>query len=304
LLREGFARLVIHSGIAAAIRSLAWRDRTAILLYHDPDPETLDAHLTYLKKLCDIVPLAELGKPSAGRRRAVITLDDGHARNAQLLPVFIKHGVRPTIYLCSSIVAQPRVHWWMHPAAAATDTEQLKRLPNAERLAALARLGYRQDADARPSGLSREDIEAMRPYVDFQSHTRFHPILTCCSAHELIDEIAGSKREIEALAGACCEHFAYPNGNYGEREVAALRAAGYTTGRTCDIGWNDERTDPYRLRTFDIDDSSSLTWLAAQLTGIPLFLRYLRMGGGMAGRKPQFATAESATKAVGGALGG
>jgi hypothetical protein len=38
----------------------------------------------------------------------------------------------------------------------------------------------------------------------------------------------------------------------------------------CDVGWNDERTDPFRLKAFDIPDDASVTWLAAQLTGIPL----------------------------------
>lgn len=313
LLRESFARVVIWTGVAAAVRRLLWRDRVAVLLYHDPKPATLDAHLSYLKTICDVVPLSELDKPGRGRPRAVITLDDGHAGNAALLPVFAKHGVRPTIFVCSGIVAKPRAHWWMHPAAAHADIERLKRLPNRARLRELAALGYREgepddgqadhgqagragatanvvlDAPAQvATGLSAEQIEAMRPYVDFQSHTRFHPILTRCDDRECEDEIVGSKREIERLSGNECVHFAYPNGNYGEREVRVLKAAGYRTARTCDVGWNDGRTDPFRLRAIDIHDDSSLAWFAAQLTGIPLFLRYMRQGGGFTGRKPQF----------------
>jgi hypothetical protein len=143
LLRESFSRLLIWTGAAAAVRRLFWRDRVAVLLYHDPQPETLDAHLTYLRRICDIVPLAEFDKPGRGRPRAVITLDDGHAGNGALLPVFAKHGVRPTIFICSGVVAQPRAHWWMHPAAAHADIERLKRLPNRERLRELSALGYR-----------------------------------------------------------------------------------------------------------------------------------------------------------------
>ena len=56
---------------------------------------------------------------------------------------------------------------------------------------------------------------------------------------------------MEQLTGAACEHFAYPNGDYGSREIATLEAAGYKTARTCDIGWNDHKTDPYRLKAFD-----------------------------------------------------
>lgn len=285
--REVFARSVLWTGIATVIRRLAWRDRVAILLYHDPLPHILDTHLTYLRGICDIVPITALYTPSNGRPRAVITLDDGLAGNAALLPVFRKHGVRPTMFICSSIVATRRQHWWLHPGAAMEGAERLKRLSNADRLKHMHQHGFRQDAEHGPSGLTVHDIEAMKPYVDFESHTRFHPILTRCSDEECMKEVQHSREEVEALIGAPCRHFAYPNGNYGEREIAFLKAAGYQTARTCDIGWNDGHTNPYRLKAFDIADGSSVTWLAAQLTGIPLFLRYLRKGS-WGGRKPQF----------------
>lgn len=291
LLREIFARIVVYCGIAKATRSLLWRDRVAFLLYHDPDPALLDKHLEYLKKICDIIPIGQANVPGRGRPRAVITLDDGHARNEQLLPVLIKHGVKPTIYLCSGIVGHARSYWWLDPATKNADLERLKRLTNRERLIELGARGYRQDGDTSPEyigGLNAAQLEAMRPYVDFQSHTRFHPILTRCDDQECVDEIAGSKREVEELLGGSCEHFAYTNGNYGPREVAALKQAGYKTARTCDVGWNDEHTDPFRLKAFELPDDASVSWLAANLTGIPLFLRHLRLGGNWKGYKPQF----------------
>jgi peptidoglycan/xylan/chitin deacetylase (PgdA/CDA1 family) len=269
---------------------MLWRDRVAVLLYHDPEPATLDSHLTYLKGICELVPLSDVNSPGRGRPRAVITLDDGHARNAELLPVFIKHGIRPTIFICSSIVAHSRQHWWLHPGVPTADIERLKRLSNVRRQTELSVMGFRQDEtayDGTGSGLTAEQIEEMRPCVDFQSHTRFHPILTHCDDRECYDEVLGSKREVEQLTGAACEHFAYPNGDYGSREIATLEAAGYKTARTCDIGWNDHKTDPYRLKAFDIPDNSSVEWFATHLTGIPLYLRYVRQGGGLMGRKPQ-----------------
>jgi peptidoglycan/xylan/chitin deacetylase (PgdA/CDA1 family) len=288
VLREAFAQFVIATGIARATRAMLWRDRVAILLYHDPDPVTLDQHLTYLRTICDLVSLDQLDMPGAGRPRAAITFDDGHAGNAQLLPVFIKHKVRPTIFLCSGIVGRPRRHWWLHPGARQAGIERLKRQTNVQRLAELEAYGYHQDRDDRASGLNTEQLVAMRPFVDFQSHTRFHPILTRCEDRECEDEIVTSKHEIEALIGTPCGHFAYPNGNYGAREINILKAAGYRTARTCDVGWNDPGSDPFRLRAIAIADDASTKWFAAQLTGIPLFLRYLRGGGGWTGRRRQF----------------
>ncbi|NVH77101.1 hypothetical protein FSB08_32445 [Paraburkholderia sp. JPY432] len=80
--------------------------------------------------------------------------------------------------------------------------------------------------ESRASGLSAEQVQAMRRYVDFESHIRFHPIPTRCDDAECREELLGSKKEIEEMLGRTRHHFAY-------------------------------------------------------------YLRYLRQGGGFAGRKPQ-----------------
>jgi peptidoglycan/xylan/chitin deacetylase (PgdA/CDA1 family) len=286
-LREIFGLFIVATGIARVMRVLLWRDRVAILTYHDPDPETLDQHLTYLRRICDVVQLDDLARPSTGRARAVITFDDGHAGNAELLPIFIKHKVRPTIFLCSGIVGRARRHWWLHPGAERAGIESLKTQTNSQRLATLERYGYRQNEDDETTGLSIDQLKAMHPFVDFQSHTRFHPILPRCEDDTCEDEIFNSTREIEVMLATPCEHFAYPNGNYGDREVRLLQAAGYKTARTCDVGWNDGQSDRFRLRSIVIADDASTGWFVAQLTGIPLFLRYFRGGGGWSGCQHQ-----------------
>ncbi|SAL83656.1 polysaccharide deacetylase [Caballeronia arvi] len=287
-LKKILARGITSFRVDVASRKLLWRDRVAVLLYHDPKPDTLDYHLTYLKSFCDVVPLAHVASPGSGRPRAAITLDDGAAGNADLLPVFIKHNVRPTIFLCSQIVGRPTMHWWLHPGAKQAGIERLKRMSNAERLAELGKYGYHQTHEGDGTGLTAGQIEAMRPFVDFQAHTRFHPILTRCNDRECEQEISVCKSELESMLGTECEHFAYPNGNYTDREVGFVKAAGYKSARTCDLGWNDSRSDPYRLKTIVIDDDATLWWFAAQLTGIPVFLRYVRHARNFSGYSPQF----------------
>jgi peptidoglycan/xylan/chitin deacetylase (PgdA/CDA1 family) len=288
LLKEALVRVLNGIGLTRAIRALLWRDRVAILLYHDPNPETLDRHMSYLSKFCDFVPLEDFRRPGKGRPRATITLDDGHAGNAQLLKVFMKYKVRPTIFLCSQIVGRPRMHWWMHPGAERAGLERLKRQSNGARVAELEQAGFLQDGDEKATGLTADQIEQMRPFVDFQSHTRFHPILTRCADIECEEEIAGSRQEVEALVNRPCEHLAFPNGNYGPREIEFARAAGYKTARTCDVGWNDQRTDPFRLRAMIIDDHASTAMFAVQLTGIPRLVKYYFRSRRWDGRFPQF----------------
>jgi peptidoglycan/xylan/chitin deacetylase (PgdA/CDA1 family) len=133
--------------------------------------------------------------------------------------------------------------------------------------------------------LNQDEIAAMKDFVDFQSHTRFHPVLTTCRDDECGDEIARSKKEVEKLTAKECEHLSYPNGDYTEREIEIVKRAGYRSARTIDVGWNTINTDPYRLKITGIDDDASINMLAAQMTGVIPYLGYL-LKGSFNGRHP------------------
>lgn len=135
--------------------------------------------------------------------------------------------------------------------------------------------------------LNRSEIMEMLPYVSFGSHTKFHPILTNCDEEKCLDEIANSKKYLEKLLNKEVEHFAYPNGDYGEREVGYNRKSCYKSARSSDIGWNDVNSDPYRLKVMPIQDNASINVLCAQLSGVIGYLRYVRYGS-YKGMQPPF----------------
>jgi peptidoglycan/xylan/chitin deacetylase (PgdA/CDA1 family) len=290
LAKEIVARCLLWSGVIYAVRRLLWRDRVLIVVYHDPEPEALDSHLAYLCRIAAPVRLSDLPdrrRSSTGRPRFVVTVDDGHAGNARLLGVFRAHGVRPTIFLCSAIVGTHRQYWWQHSEAVTGRFEQLTRMPNVERLAVLSTMGFAQDAEIdAPAALSKRDIEHIKGSVDFQSHGRFHPVLPCCDDDDCRIELGQSMLEIEKLVGRECRSFAFPNGSYGEREIRLVKSAGYESARTLDAGWNDGKTDPFRLKAVSVSDDASWTWFAVQISFIPAYLRYLRRGS-FFGRAPR-----------------
>jgi peptidoglycan/xylan/chitin deacetylase (PgdA/CDA1 family) len=289
LAKEIIARCLLWSGVIYAIRHLLWRDRVLIVVYHDPQPEMLDSHLTYLRRVADPIKLSHRCRIPTGRPRVVITIDDGHAGNARLLNVFRKHGIHPTIFLCTAIVGTQRQYWWRHSEAVIGRLEYLKRLPNAERLATLSTLGFAQDAEMdTPAALSTRDIEHMKASVDFQSHGRFHPVLPCCEDEDCKIEITQSRHELARLVGHDCRDFAFPNGSYGEREIRLLKFAGYETARTLDAGWNDAKTDPFRLKAVSVSDDASWAWFAVQISLIPAYFRYVKRGSFL-GRAPALA---------------
>jgi peptidoglycan/xylan/chitin deacetylase (PgdA/CDA1 family) len=259
---------------ALALRTYA-RGRCGILVYHNPTPELLEQHLAWLAPRVPFVALDTLvdalhdgdwsGLPETS---LVVTIDDGHAGNRALVDAFRRYGVRPTIFACSQIVGTRRRYWW---TVDGIDKRLLQNVENERRLAILEdRFGFAQDADdGGRQALSREEIESMKRYVDFGSHTRFHPILPNCGDAECERELALSRSELAAITGGDVRHFAYPNGRYGEREVRLLRRLGYRSGRTIELGWNDRDADPYRLRILGVPDDASVDLLATRLCSMP-----------------------------------
>lgn len=267
-------------------RLLAPRRRVGMLVYHNPKRSRALRHMNYLRKTNRLVDLNSVIRAldaddwsAIPRNAVVVSFDDGHIGNRDLLDLFEACGVKPTIYLCSQIVDTRRRFWWTTQNA---PVSELKRISGAERLERLKSYGFRQtdqNADGPRQALDAVEIAAMEPHVEFGSHTRFHPILPLSTDHEAAAEIADSKSEVEALTNRQCMHFAYPNGSYGEREVSFVRAAGYRSARTLDIGWISRRSDRYRLPVIGMPDNASVVRLRAQLHGVAFMripLRSLR----------------------------
>jgi peptidoglycan/xylan/chitin deacetylase (PgdA/CDA1 family) len=100
--------------------------------------------------------------------------------------------------------------------------------------------------------LTPEDLRqlAASDTATIGAHTVDHVRLGGRSAQEQQDTIAGSKEALEQSIGRAVPHFAYPFGRLGEfddRSVEAVRAAGFDTACTAIRGTARPSTDPYRL---------------------------------------------------------
>ncbi|MDE0485309.1 MAG: polysaccharide deacetylase family protein [Candidatus Poribacteria bacterium] len=263
-------------GIPLLIREWVCRNRVAILLYHDVNPEIFAKHIAYLSRHYAIISLDTLVSAIYNKdfseipqKSIVITIDDGHAGNVTLLPIFKQYRIYPTIYVCTQIINTHRHFWFRIPER--SKKERLKKLPNVERLTRL-----KQESDFEPKkeyqdrqALNIDEMKKMMQDVDFQPHTQFHPILPHCTETECKQEILGSKVDLEKFLGIECLHFSYPNGDYTEREIEIVKAGGFRSARTTDIGWNNIETSPYKLKAMPISDDAGLIRFRAELTTIP-----------------------------------
>ena len=67
-------------------------------------------------------------------KSVVVTMDDGHAGNIELLPLFKQYHVRPTLYVCTQIIDTHRHFWFKIDGQSKAEKERLKGLSNVERL--------------------------------------------------------------------------------------------------------------------------------------------------------------------------
>lgn len=280
-----FTKLINPDGWA---RRILGRKRAVILLYHSPKPQVFESHLEHLSKHYQFITLGTLvaaveskNWEAIPKNAMVVTFDDGHASNYNLRLLFKQYQLRPTIYLCTSIVGTFTPYWWS--GLEKSLVERLKRVANQDRIDLLTTY-ITSSAVGDREALSKAEIEEMQHYVDFGSHTRTHPIVTTLHDNELPGELAGPLTDLAEM-GIQTSHFAYPNGDYADREVNFLRQVGYRSARTTDAGWVNTNSDLYRLPIMGITDNASINKLRWQLSGLFGWLLYLRQGGKLNGKK-------------------
>lgn len=277
--------LIKFSGIPYLIREFIQKRNVTILLYHDISENNAALHFRYLKKNYNIISLKDFINAykknevqELPQKSLIITLDDGHKGNYKLLPLIKELNIPITIFLCSHIICSNK-HFWFKHEYSGVSIEKMKRMKNLERLEYLKSKGFEQkrEYDDRHA-LSLNEIKEMTAYVDFQSHSMYHPCLPSCNSEEAEMEISESKKQLEKILVKEINVFSYPNGDYSDRDIEHLKNSNYAAGITCDLWFNNNKTDIYRLKRLDCQDNASLVELEVKVTGAFIFLRRLLFG--------------------------
>ena len=282
IVREVLGSIFRFSGISYILREVLLKNKATIIVYHDPEPKVFEKHIRYLSKHYNFLSLNKLVDAIHKKDRSdipakplIVTIDDGHSGNYKLLEIFKRYNINPTIYLCSHVINTNRKFWFK---ACLSRSEELKKLPYEAMLKSLwNEVNYQLEKEYQQrQALNIDELNKMLPYVEFGSHTKFHPILTTCTDEKCREEVEESKKYLETLLNRPIEHFAYPNGDYAEREMKFAMNCGYKSARTLDCGLNDIHSNPFKLKVNEIQDNASLNILCAQVGSLFPFIRYLR----------------------------
>ena len=113
----------------------------------------------------------------------------------------------------------------------------LRALPRAEILRVIDALedevGFDEAAARGLLPMTWEMLARMqRAGVVIGSHTRTHAWLTLEDRDKALEELGGSRLDLESRLGITVRHFAYPDGRFNKETAAMVAAAGYRFGYT------------------------------------------------------------------------
>jgi peptidoglycan/xylan/chitin deacetylase (PgdA/CDA1 family) len=282
-------RILRFSGIPILFREIIQRKRVSILLFHDLKGKTAEKIFNYLTKKYNVICLNDLinaiDKKDFSKippKALIITFDDGHIRNYDMLPIIKKTKVPITIFLCAGLINTNR-HFWFKHNHNSISTSELKLVPNEKRLELLSKVGFKQDKEfENPQALQKQQIDEMAPFVNMQSHTLFHPILPKCKYDVAKSEIVHSKEILEDNYGLNINAISYPNGDYSDRDIEFSKDVGYKCGITVDYGFNTIHTDRFRLKRISVNDTDDMNELIVKASGLWAFIKTQN------GRKQEF----------------
>lgn len=274
-MNKALFKLLRYSGLPFIFRNTYQKNNVSILMFHDVDVDAAEKSFSYLVNRYTIISLNTFIEAYYKKdfskippKSVIITFDDGHIGNYKLLPIVKKYNIPITIFLCSGIINTNR-HFWFMTDQDKYDVQKLKGKKTKERLELLSTVGFHNEKEYEtPQALSIDQIEEMKDYVNFQSHTVYHPILTMCTDNESKNEILFSKEQLESTYKLTINSIAYPNGDYSEREISYVKQYGYKCAVTTEQGFNSLQSDIFKLKRFSVNDTKDLNEFIVKSSGV------------------------------------
>lgn len=136
----------------------------------------------------------------------------------------------------------------------------LLELSSGERIQALRALrewaGVTGDSGGQDRALNKVETIALLDgeLIEPGAHTVTHPSLSLLPGAQQMEEIVGSKQQLEEILNRNVTSFSYPHGEYSVETVDMVRNAGFDSACTTYHACVSRGTDPLQLPRFQVDD--------------------------------------------------
>jgi peptidoglycan/xylan/chitin deacetylase (PgdA/CDA1 family) len=169
-------------------------------------PAAFERQMSYLKRHCVVVPLADaLGRDRSARRKVAITFDDGYVSVlTTALPILEHYGFVATVFVPTAAIG--RRNTWDPPSRCPLDIMSEDQL-----------------------------LRAAAAGLDVQSHGHAHIDMSRASADEVRADLRTSSAALEKLLRERPRYLAYPFGTSSQEACAIAAGEGLHAAFTIDL---------------------------------------------------------------------
>jgi peptidoglycan/xylan/chitin deacetylase (PgdA/CDA1 family) len=279
-----YANILILSGRVRKLQNhIASQQKILSIYFHDPSRPLFSACIQWLKSRgFSFVSVEMLEEMMNGIRpfpckTVLITVDDGWIGNIDNIVSFANQESLPvTIFVATEPVEQGGGYWWSYIKAGGEKgvvhhlVEDLKHAPNAkrEKLVELLKKQFKIEREAMTEAAVKEISQLS--CVTVGAHTHSHPILPSCSDETSRHEILVSKQKLESWLDQEISYFAYPNGDFSNRELASMKELGFRLAFSTVPGFIDPNClhSRYALPRLEVLSDVSFAENICRMTGL------------------------------------
>jgi peptidoglycan/xylan/chitin deacetylase (PgdA/CDA1 family) len=271
------------AGFVRHARKKALSSKCIISLYfHKPEKNEFEFCIRWLKKkgFRFLSPLdiekVKKGEAPFPTGAVCLTVDDGWRSNVRnVVEVANRYEVPVTIFVATT-PAEEGAYWWSYVQQARKrglikfSKKELKKMPEEKRLGILQELKKKVYPGRDAMTIDEVISVADSPYVTIGSHTQTHPILINCQDKQVFEELKTSRQKLESWTGKEVAYFAYPNGDFGQREIQMLNTLDYKLAFCSEPRYLTPELlkDHYTLPRFGFLEGASFAENICRITGV------------------------------------
>jgi poly-beta-1,6-N-acetyl-D-glucosamine N-deacetylase len=279
-----FSWVLLRSPMMRRLKERAQRGEIILSVYfHDPAKELFEKTIHWFQKngfqFISVDTLREILIESRPFPKAAVVLsaDDGWKNNYEnIIEVANRLRVPVTIFATTTPVETGEAYWWSYFQAAQKmglineSPRVMKQRTDVQRVEFVNELKSKIELSRESLTVEQVKQADKTSFVSIESHTVTHPMLSKCSDHKSKFEIIESKKILEGWLQKPITQFAYPNGDYTEREIRYLHEAGYEIAFSteADYVYSNKHHDIYQIPRFDVLEEVSFTENICRMTGI------------------------------------
>ena len=278
------AKALMSSGfVKTAAKKAHNGDYIISLCFHAPSRDFFEACVTWLSKngfhfisVNHLEQVIKNEKPFP-KGAVIITIDDGWQSNHDnILPVALQYKVPVEIFVSTEMVEKGNGYWWSYISEARRvgfakqKVEFFKTIDNEDRVKILEETKTKIHLNREALTIDQVRDISESHFVSIGSHSVSHPILPRCSNEQSKFEISQSKQTLENWIGKEVNHFAYPNGDFSNREVSFLKRFGYTLAFSTHQQYltKEMLNKPYDLPRFMMVEGASIEENICRMLGV------------------------------------